>query len=147
MAAAIVSFGLIADMPWVLRNYVLFHRFIPLRSNLGLELWIGNHPSSDGTTYGKISDEGRGTFFWAHHPFSPLAERKGEMLRLRGKGDFMAGKMAEATEFIRSDPAALPPSDRPPGLALLVPAAPDVADRQSPGGRVEGLKDRQIPLL
>jgi len=31
--------------PWTIRNYVVFHKFIPLRSNFGLELWLGNNPS------------------------------------------------------------------------------------------------------
>ena len=31
--------------PWTIRNYVVFHSFIPLRSNFGLELWLGNNPA------------------------------------------------------------------------------------------------------
>jgi 4-amino-4-deoxy-L-arabinose transferase-like glycosyltransferase len=31
-------------MPWTIRNYVVFHKFIPFRSNFGLELWLGNNP-------------------------------------------------------------------------------------------------------
>jgi 4-amino-4-deoxy-L-arabinose transferase-like glycosyltransferase len=30
--------------PWTIRNYMVFHKFIPLRSNFGLELWLGNNP-------------------------------------------------------------------------------------------------------
>lgn len=30
-------------VPWTIRNYVTFHRLMPLRDNFGLELWIGNH--------------------------------------------------------------------------------------------------------
>jgi hypothetical protein len=30
--------------PWGVRNYVVFHKFIPFRSNFGLELWLGNNP-------------------------------------------------------------------------------------------------------
>jgi 4-amino-4-deoxy-L-arabinose transferase-like glycosyltransferase len=33
---------------WPLRNYEQLHAFIPLRSNLGYELWQGNRPGSDG---------------------------------------------------------------------------------------------------
>ncbi len=45
-----VSIGvfLLALLPWTIRNYEVFHRIIPIRDNLGLELWIGNH---DGVTY------------------------------------------------------------------------------------------------
>jgi hypothetical protein len=40
-------------VPWTLRNYAVFHEFVPIRSNLGLELWRYNtdhqlpHPSID----------------------------------------------------------------------------------------------------
>jgi len=34
--------------PWVIRNFHEFHAFIPLRSNMGYELWQGNRPGSNG---------------------------------------------------------------------------------------------------
>ena len=34
---------------WPIRNAITMERFIPLRSNLGYELWQGNRPGSDGT--------------------------------------------------------------------------------------------------
>lgn len=33
--------------PWMIRNYAVFHRFIPLRSNLPFELWSGNNDVFD----------------------------------------------------------------------------------------------------
>jgi hypothetical protein len=30
-------------VPWTLRNFAVFHHFVPLRSNFGLELWLLNH--------------------------------------------------------------------------------------------------------
>lgn len=33
---------------WPIRNYRAMHAFIPLRSNLGYELWQGNRPGADG---------------------------------------------------------------------------------------------------
>jgi len=33
--------------PWTIRNYTAFHRFIPLRSNLPFELWLGNNDIFD----------------------------------------------------------------------------------------------------
>ncbi len=35
--------GLATLSPWLVRNYDLFHRFIPVRSGFGLELYIGNN--------------------------------------------------------------------------------------------------------
>lgn len=34
--------------PWTIRNFTQLHAFIPLRSNVGYELWQGNRPGSDG---------------------------------------------------------------------------------------------------
>jgi uncharacterized membrane protein len=42
-AAALIFVACIT--PWSIRNYVVFHRFVPLRSNFGLELWLGNNSS------------------------------------------------------------------------------------------------------
>ena len=37
-------------VPWVVRNYVDFHQFLPLRSNFGFELWMLNHDVPVDTT-------------------------------------------------------------------------------------------------
>jgi hypothetical protein len=34
-------------LPWTIRNYGAFHRFIPVRSNLPFELWLGNNDIFD----------------------------------------------------------------------------------------------------
>ena len=34
--------------PWPIRNAVRFHAFIPLRSTVGFELWMGNQPGATG---------------------------------------------------------------------------------------------------
>jgi 4-amino-4-deoxy-L-arabinose transferase-like glycosyltransferase len=40
-AASLIFVACIA--PWSVRNYMVFHQFVPLRSNFGLELWLGNN--------------------------------------------------------------------------------------------------------
>ncbi len=40
--------ALIVFSPWPLRNARTFHAFVPTRSNIGSELWIGNHPGASG---------------------------------------------------------------------------------------------------
>jgi 4-amino-4-deoxy-L-arabinose transferase-like glycosyltransferase len=35
-----------AISPWMIRNAVVFHRFIPMRDSMGLELWLGNNGDS-----------------------------------------------------------------------------------------------------
>jgi len=34
-------------IPWTIRNYAVFHRFVPIRDNFGLELWVGNRHDTD----------------------------------------------------------------------------------------------------
>jgi 4-amino-4-deoxy-L-arabinose transferase-like glycosyltransferase len=44
MPLAIVSLTIIVSVsPWFIRNYEVFHRFIPFRDTMGMELWIGNN--------------------------------------------------------------------------------------------------------
>ena len=44
MPGAVASLALAAAIsPWVIRNAMVFHRFIPMRDNMGLELWMGNN--------------------------------------------------------------------------------------------------------
>jgi len=42
-----------AISPWLIRNAIVFHRFIPMRDSMGLELWMGNN--GDGLRF--TSDE------------------------------------------------------------------------------------------
>jgi 4-amino-4-deoxy-L-arabinose transferase-like glycosyltransferase len=44
LAAGVV---ILCCVPWTIRNYTAFHRFIPLRSNLPFELWLGNNDIFD----------------------------------------------------------------------------------------------------
>ena len=41
LAAAFAGMAVLT--PWIARNYLTFHRFIPVRSGYGLELYIGNN--------------------------------------------------------------------------------------------------------
>src|SRR5262249_1099907 len=38
-----LGLALACCIPWTVRNYIVFHRFIPLRSGFGFELYIGNN--------------------------------------------------------------------------------------------------------
>jgi hypothetical protein len=46
VAAGVVFVALLA--PWCVRNYEVFHRFVPVRTNLGVEFYLGNGPGSTG---------------------------------------------------------------------------------------------------
>jgi hypothetical protein len=45
--AVAAGLALLCCLPWTVRNFVVFHRFIPLRSNFGFELYIGNNENYD----------------------------------------------------------------------------------------------------
>jgi 4-amino-4-deoxy-L-arabinose transferase-like glycosyltransferase len=77
--------------PWFVRNYELFHRFIPVRSGYGLELYIGNN----GYTQHWVNRS-----LHPNHSDAELAEyeRVGEMA-------YMDHKAQQAKDFIRSHPA------------------------------------------
>jgi hypothetical protein len=38
---------LVTCLPWTIRNYLHFHRFVPLRSNFAYEFWSGNNEIFD----------------------------------------------------------------------------------------------------
>jgi 4-amino-4-deoxy-L-arabinose transferase-like glycosyltransferase len=44
MPGVVASLALAAAIsPWLIRNALVFHRFIPMRDSMGLELWMGNN--------------------------------------------------------------------------------------------------------
>jgi 4-amino-4-deoxy-L-arabinose transferase-like glycosyltransferase len=89
-AAAAVIF-LVIITPWLIRDYRVFHKFIPIRGNFGLELYIGNSPGANGT------------WQWWLHPSQNVLEMK-RYIEL-GEPAYVAAKEREAKELIRQDPA------------------------------------------
>ena len=88
LAAAL---GAIAVMsPWFVRNYELFHRFIPVRSGFGLELYIGNNGYSTRWVNSSLHP---------NHNDAELSEYK----RV-GEIAYMDHKLRQAKDFIRSHP-------------------------------------------
>jgi Dolichyl-phosphate-mannose-protein mannosyltransferase len=76
--AGILTFFVVFS-PWPLRNAAVMHSFIPLRTDFGYELWIGNHPGADGN------------FVESMNPMMSATERrafvqKGEIAYLHEKG-------------------------------------------------------------
>jgi 4-amino-4-deoxy-L-arabinose transferase-like glycosyltransferase len=88
VATLVFVVGLI---PWTVRNYEVFGKVIVLRSNFGLELWLGNNPQA--------TDTGSP---WMH-PNDNLAEA--EKYMQMGEIAYMAEKQREALRFIRTHPA------------------------------------------
>jgi 4-amino-4-deoxy-L-arabinose transferase-like glycosyltransferase len=88
---AVALAGVATLSPWLVRNYMLFHKFIPVRSGYGLELYIGNNGYSQ---------------HWVNrtlHPNHSDAELS-EYERV-GEVAYMDHKMQQAKGYIRSHPA------------------------------------------
>jgi Dolichyl-phosphate-mannose-protein mannosyltransferase len=86
--AAVVA--ILCCVPWTVRNYVQFHRLIPVRSNFNFELWTGNNNIFDphtGTAMSRISKYGE------VRQYTQLGETA-----------FMQDKGRKAALFIRTHP-------------------------------------------
>lgn len=73
-----LAIALLCCVPWTVRNYAVFHAFVPLRSILGLQLWVGNNPQAKVIWLGE------------QHPIHDTAERNhyveiGEIAYMREK--------------------------------------------------------------
>jgi 4-amino-4-deoxy-L-arabinose transferase-like glycosyltransferase len=78
-------------MPWMVRNQRTFHQFVPLRSGLGLELWVGNNGD---------------TSHW-HPRYAGPWHNEAEFAEFKRLGEvpYMAKKREMALAFIRAHPA------------------------------------------
>ena len=85
-----LAIALFCCLPWTIRNYVVFHRFIPLRSNLPFELWLGNNDVFD--------DQSRNVFA----RISAYAEVR-RYVQL-GEVAFMHEKWSKAKSFMAEHP-------------------------------------------
>ena len=82
--------ALLCCVPWTIRNYVVFHAFIPLRSVMGLQLWMGNNELTQGRWAGAL------------HPIDNSADR--EKYQQVGEIAYMEEKKQEALRFMLADP-------------------------------------------
>jgi hypothetical protein len=87
LAFAVVA---LCCVPWTIRNYAVFHAFIPSRSVMGLQLWMGNN------------EETRGGWAGALHPIDNSADR--ERYVQLGEVAYMEEKKQEAIRFMLADP-------------------------------------------
>jgi 4-amino-4-deoxy-L-arabinose transferase-like glycosyltransferase len=89
--AALASLIFMAGIaPWSIRNYVVFHTFIPFRSNFGLELWLSNSPEVPDTWAGFL------------HPTEDPKEAA-KFARMT-EIPYMQEKQSEAFAFMRTHP-------------------------------------------
>jgi hypothetical protein len=88
--ALALGIAILCCFPWTLRNYLVFHKLVPLRSNFPLELYIGNN-----------NNYATRQFVWP-----PKITKEREILRYFRIGEtaFMDEEGRKAMEFIRSHP-------------------------------------------
>jgi 4-amino-4-deoxy-L-arabinose transferase-like glycosyltransferase len=88
--ALALGMAILCCLPWTIRNYAGFHRFIPVRSNLPFELWLGNNDIFD-----EHARNGRRSI-----------TRTEEVRRYTQLGEtaYMAEKWELATSFMRDHP-------------------------------------------
>ncbi|MBV9075048.1 MAG: glycosyltransferase family 39 protein [Acidobacteria bacterium] len=86
--AALVFVALLC--PWTIRNYRVFHRFIPIRGNFGVELRLGN------------TENALGTWRWWMHPTNNVLEM--QKYEAMGEVAYVQMKQREGLEFIRAHP-------------------------------------------
>jgi 4-amino-4-deoxy-L-arabinose transferase-like glycosyltransferase len=90
--AAIASLVFVLGLaPWTFRNYEVFGKFVPVRSVLGITLWMGNNPTAVGID---------------SFPMLPtLNLTAAERFKQMGEINYARAKEREALAFMRSHPA------------------------------------------
>jgi hypothetical protein len=86
-----IGVTILCCVPWTIRNYSVFHRFVPLRSNFAFELWLGNNDIFDPHA---VNGRKMITKYEEERRYTQL----GEMA-------YMDEKWAKAIPFIRTHPA------------------------------------------
>src|SRR6202789_2565868 len=85
-----LGIAILCCVPWTVRNYIAFHKFVPLRSNFPLELWLGNNDNFDENSQ-------------IVPPADPTRDEIRKYIRM-GETEFMAEKWRNAATFIRMHP-------------------------------------------
>jgi Dolichyl-phosphate-mannose-protein mannosyltransferase len=110
-------------VPWTVRNYLAFQRFIPLRSNFPFELWLGNNDQLDEKSQ-----------------LVPAADPERAEIRSyirMGETAFMQDKWQKATAFISSHPK----------LEMILCARRFVATWTGLEKPIAGFRDAESPLV
>lgn len=89
-AARAVAVIILCCVPWTVRNYEVFHAWVPLRSVMGLQLWLGNNPETTPLWLG------------TQHPIFNSEER--EKYEEMGEIAYMRKKKNLALEFAKDNP-------------------------------------------
>jgi hypothetical protein len=80
--------------PWIVRNYIVFGKIVPIKSNAGFELWQAQCADEDG-----VLDD----VLLSKHPYVSDGELRQEYLRL-GETQFISQKKSIAIDEIAKEP-------------------------------------------
>ena len=81
--AVSVAIMVLCCVPWTVRNYRVFHTFVPLRSVAGLPLWLGNNPLAQARWSGQqhpIVDSGERALYVKLGEIAYMREKRGQAL-------------------------------------------------------------------
>ncbi|MGH9683643.1 MAG: glycosyltransferase family 39 protein [Candidatus Acidiferrales bacterium] len=84
MPATALAVAILCCVPWTIRNYAVFHSFVPLRSTLGLQLWVGNNPQAKPIWLGNfhpIHDEDEREKYVAMGEIAYMREKRNNAIR------------------------------------------------------------------
>jgi len=87
----LVFFLLLAVLPWMARDYFVVDGFVPIKSNFGVELWLGNNAT---VTTGVWSPE--------NHPMNNFSQRLS--LIMNGEPGYARDRQRAALAFIHANP-------------------------------------------
>jgi hypothetical protein len=85
-----VAIVILCCLPWTIRNYLTFHSLVPLRSTLGLQLWVGNNPKA------------RPIWLGENHPINDASER--QQYIEQGEIAYMESKRRNAVSYVLTHP-------------------------------------------
>jgi hypothetical protein len=91
LAITLLVSGLILA-PWTIRNYVVFGRFIPVKSNLAFEMYQSQCLQQDGLLRKFINHP-----YWPHNP-------EGKQYKTLGESVYLDRKREQFWQSVRSDP-------------------------------------------
>ena len=104
--ATLRSAGLIAGiafvlgcLPWIVRNYMVFHAMVPGRDDLGIALYASNNDCATPTLVGNMQNQCHDRM----HPDASLNEAT--LVREMGELQYNRSRLAIAVQWIKSHPA------------------------------------------
>lgn len=130
-------------LPWVARNYLVFHRFVPIRDNFGLELSVSNN---DCATYSFPVNEKSGCFKLHHPNENPELARE---MKSEGEAAYNGVQLHRAFQWIRNHQSQFWHLSRQRAVAFWLPneSGSPLHDITAPGRRMLRLIEYGMTFL